>query len=111
MDVTFERAKEAKLCNSASKLRGEYGPRMAALIQERLASLVAAENLAAMKQLPGRCHELSSDLKGCLAIDLVHPMRLVFKPANVPIPTHSDGSLNWEKVTHVQVWRIGDYHD
>ena len=57
MEVTFDRAKEQKLCNSASKLKGEYGPRMSALIQERLASLVAAEDLEVMKHLPGRCHE------------------------------------------------------
>lgn len=111
MEVTFDRAKEAKLCNSASKLRGEYGPRMAALIQERLASLAAVDNLAAMRQMPGRCHELSSNLKGKLALDLLHPQRLVFKPANVPSPTLPDGSLDWEMVTHVEIWRIGDYHD
>jgi proteic killer suppression protein len=86
MDVTFARSKEQKLCNSASKLRAEYGPRQAALIQERLASLAAAENLEVMRTLPGRCHELTGDLKGYLALDLVHPSRLVFRPCDDPMP-------------------------
>lgn len=110
MEVTFARSKEHKLCNSASKLRGEYGPRMAELIQERLASLVAAESLAVLRNLPGRCHELTGDLKGYLALDLVHPNRLVFRPTEDPLPELKGGGLDWDGVHGVEVWRIGDYH-
>lgn len=110
MDVTFARAKEMKVCNSAAKLRGEYGPRMAELIQERLASLAAAECLAVMRNLPGRCHALTGDLDGYLAMDLVHPDRLVFRPADNPLPLLEDGGLDWEEVRSVEIWRIGDYH-
>jgi len=110
MEVTFARSKEQKLCNSASKLKGEYGPRMAELIQERLASLAAADNLEVMRTLPGRCHELTADLKGYVAIDLVHPLRLVFRPLDDP-PVKPDGSgFDWRCVTSVEIWRIGDYH-
>jgi len=110
MEVTFERAKESKICNSASRLKGEYGPRMASLIQERLASLAAVDTLAGMRSLPGRCHELTGNLKGRLALDLVHPQRLVFQPADDPIPVLPSGGLDWDKVTKVEIWRIGDYH-
>lgn len=110
MEVTFARNKEQKLCNSASKLNGEYGPRMALLIPERLASLAAAENLAVMKTLPGRCHELASNLDGYLAIDLVHPDRLVFRPIDDPLPKLEGGGLDWRGVRRVEIWRIGDYH-
>src|SRR5258708_34937620 len=110
MEVTFARTKEQKLCNSASKLRSEYGPRMAGLIQERLASLAAADNLEVMRTLPGRCHELTGDLRGHLAIDLVQPVRLVFKPADDPLPKLEGGGLNWSGVRSVEIWRIGDYH-
>ena len=110
MEVTFARSKEQKLCNSDSKLKSEYGPRMAALIQERLVNLAAAENLEVMRVLPGRCHELTGDLQGHLAMDLVHPMRLVFRPTDDPLPQLKGGGLDWRGVRSVEVWRIGDYH-
>ena len=110
MKVTFARRKEQKLCNSASNLNGEYGPRMAALIQSRLADLAAAENLEVMRTLPGRCHPLVGDLAGYVALDLVHPDRFVFKPVDDPLPELKGGGLDWKDVRSVEVWRIGDYH-
>lgn len=111
MDVTFAKAKLQKVCNSDAKLRGEYGHRMAVVIQQRLLDLQEAETLEDFRTLPGRCHELTGDLKGCLALDLVHPKRLVFKPEHEPPPIDADGRLDWRKVTKVEVVAIGDYHN
>ena len=83
---------------------------MAELIQSRLADLVAAENLETMRTLPGRCHELTENLAGYFALDLVHPMRLIFKPVDEPLPLTKGGGLDWLEVRNVEVWRIGDYH-
>ena len=110
MDVSFESKKLQKICNSESKLRGGYGDRMAAKIQLRLLDLSAAESLAVMRTLPGRCHELRADRSGQLALDLVHPARLIFKPDHVPIPTMKGGNLNWDLVTKVIIVEIYDYH-
>jgi plasmid maintenance system killer protein len=110
MEVTFANSKLAKTCNSDKKLRGEYSSRMAELIQQRLADLAAVECLEDMRSLPGRCHELSQNLKGRLAVDLVHPDRLVFKPVEDPLPAKPDGGLDWAKVHHIEVVGIGDYH-
>ena len=111
MEVSFSTAKLAKICNSAKKLRGEYGPRMADLIQQRLAELKAADTLADMRSLPGaRCHELKGNLAGHLAVDLVHPNRMVFVPDHDPVPTKDDGGMNWDEITAVVVIGIGDYH-
>ncbi len=110
MEIWFGSARLRKLCSSDSKLRGKYGPRMAALIQQRLLDLDAAATLEEMRALPGRCHELSANLAGSLAVDLVHPDRLVFKPAHDPIPRKKDGSLDWSAVTEIEVVGIGDYH-
>ena len=110
MEITFTNARLAKLLNSETKLRGKHGPRMASLIQQRLMDLEASENLAVMKTLPGRCHELRENLKGLLAVDLVHPDRLVFKPDHDPAPQEEDGGLDWEKVTRIEIVGIGDYH-
>jgi hypothetical protein len=48
MEVSFSGAKLQKLCNSAAKLRGEYGPRMATLIQQRISELADSETLSVM---------------------------------------------------------------
>lgn len=110
MEVRFANARLHSLCNSQSKLRGEYGPRMAALIQQRLLDLSAAEPLSQMRLLPGRCHELKGNLAGRLALDLVHPKRLVFRPAHDPVPKKPDGGLDWNSVTEIEIVGIGDYH-
>jgi len=111
MEVTFANNRLHKLCNSASKLRGRYGPTMAAIIQRRLADLEAAGSLEEMRLLPGNCHELTANLRGHLAIDLKQPDRLVFKPSNDPLPIDADGRLDWSKVTKVSIVGIGDYHN
>ena len=53
MEVSFTNSRLQKLCNSAKKLRGEYGPRMADLIQQRLAELADAETLEDMRSIIG----------------------------------------------------------
>lgn len=110
MQVTFSTGKLQKLCNSASKLRGDYGPRMAKLIQVRLTDLAGANHLGEFRNLPGRCHQLTADLRWHCALDLEHPDRLVFRPANDPLPLNDSGSLDWDKVTKVEIVAIGDYH-
>jgi plasmid maintenance system killer protein len=110
MEISFQSAKLQKLCNSQSKLVGKYGPRHAAVIQRRLLDLEAAETLEVMTTLPGRCHELVGNLAGCLAVDLVHPDRLVFAVANDPRPVNESGALEWQKVTAIEVVGIGNYH-
>jgi plasmid maintenance system killer protein len=111
MEVSFSNGKLQKLCNSASKLRGKYGPRMAELIQQRLAELSDAETLEELRLVVGpRCHELTQNLKGLLAVDLVHPDRLAFRPTDSPLPKKADGGLDWPRVAHIEVVGIGDYH-
>lgn len=111
MEVTFAKPKLAKLCNSGAKLRGKYGPRMAALIQQRLFELSDAEVLDDLRHITGaRCHELRGNLVGLLAVDLVHPFRLIFGVADDPRPAKDDGGLDWTQVRCVEVVDVADYH-
>jgi proteic killer suppression protein len=111
MEIRFANARLQKLCNSDKKLRGKYGPRMADLIQQRLMELRDSENLAILATLPGpRCHELKGNLAGHLAVDLVHPDRMVFQPDHDPLPAKDDGGLDWQQVTRIEIVGIGDYH-
>ncbi len=80
---------------------------MAEKIQQRFAELQAAENLADMRGLPGaRCYELT----GNLAVDLVHPDRMIFSADHDPRPELPDGGLDWQGVTKIVIEGIGDYH-
>ncbi len=111
MNVYFRTRKLGRACASEKKMRGEYGPKMAKKIQLRLAQFKAADNLNDLAKIPGtRCHELKGDRTGQLAVDLVHPQRMVFVPADVPIPKKEDGGLDWSNVTEIEVIEIGDYH-
>lgn len=87
------------------------GQREGDLLGRRLDDLHAATMLEDMRNLPGRCHELTGDRKGQLAIDLVHPHRLIFEVANEPIPRKTDKGLDWKKVTAIRIIEIAkDYH-
>lgn len=111
MEINFTSGKLAKQCNSEKKLRADFGSRMAEKIMQRLIELDAAETLEAMRSLPkARCHELTGGLKGYLAVDLVHPYRLIFEPDHDPIPTMENGGLDWSGVTAIIVFAIDDYH-
>jgi toxin HigB-1 len=110
MEISFATSKLAKICNSDTKLQGAYGPRLARVIKRRLMDLHAAETLESMRIVPGRCHQLTGDLEGLFAVDLVHPDRLVFKPDHDPVPQLGGGGVDWSKVTKIEVAGIGDYH-
>ena len=79
-------------------------------IQQRLKDLRAAETLADMRLMPGRCHELRENLAGHLSLDLDHPYRLLFRPAEDTEPSPG-GGLDWSKVTSVAVASVTDTHE
>ncbi len=99
MDIIYDNSKIRKKCQKA---RGR--------LKRRLDDLRAAENLRVMMTLAGNCHPLVANRKGQWAIYLEHPQRLVFKPANDPLPDLGDGRLDLEKVTAVRLLSIEDYH-
>ena len=111
MEIRFHSRKVQKLCNSEKEMRKKIGPRVAEKLKQRLSELNAAVTLEHMKRIPAaRCHELGQDRKGQLAVDLVHPMRLIFEPDHNPIPRKADGGLDWTKVTAIVIREVVDYH-
>lgn len=92
-------------------MRARFGKPLAERLQQRLAELKAAETLEDIRRLPSaRCHELSQNRQGQLAVDVVHPKRLIFKPDHNPVPWKPDGGLDWSRVTRIRVIEIIDYH-
>lgn len=110
MDLSFATSKLQKLCESERALTRAHGKARARRIKARLADLIAAASLEEMRQLPGRCHELSGDRQGQLAIELPDGKRLIIAPAADPPPTREDAGLDWPAVNAIQVIEITDYH-
>ena len=89
----------------------KHGPIRAKKIRQRLDDLRAAQVLEDLRHAPGRCHELKGDRAWQLSLDLDHPYRLIFEPANNPIPTKEDGGLDWTGVTAVIIIGVEDTHE
>lgn len=111
MIILFEDPDFRDECNNDKLLKRRQGDLRARKIRQRLDNLRAANNLSAMKSLPGRCHELKGDHHGLLSLDLDHPWRLIFEPADAPPALKGDGGMDWENVRAVKILRIEDTHD
>lgn len=109
MDISFGSARLARLLASDRDLTRRYGAIGARKVRTRLIQIEAADTLADMRLMPGRCHELKGDRRGGLAVEVHGGLRLVFKPAD-PVPQRDDGGLAWDRVEAVIVLEVVDYH-
>jgi plasmid maintenance system killer protein len=97
--IFFGNAKIKKKCKRAS-----------GRLKRRLDDLLDADNMEVAMTLPGRCHALKENRSGQFAIDLDHPMRLIFEPANDPLPRTKDGHWELKKITVIRLLEVEDYH-
>lgn len=111
MIIIFQNPKFQNECNNQKILKKKYGDIPAKRIRQRLDDLKAAPDLETMKALPGRCHELKGDRQGQLSLDLVHPLRLIFVPADTPPAKKDDGGIDWLNVHVVKILGIEDTHE
>ncbi len=111
MEITFKNKKFEKICNSEKESVKAYGRNCARRLGARLDDLMAAANLGVLRALPGRCHELKGDRKGQLSLDLEHPLRLIFEPANSDMKLKEDGGLDWNSVNAIKILGVEDTHD
>ena len=112
MDIQFKTGRLAKACNNRREREKEWGERRAKILGRRLDDLRATETLEDMRQMPGDCHVYKSRTDGTLTLDLDGGWRLFFKPCNEPLPLLADGkSLDWTKVTTIEITDVRDPHD
>jgi plasmid maintenance system killer protein len=111
MVIRFATSKMARACSTDRLMRTQWGDPIARKLQQRLTELEVFDSLADATSLPAiRCHEMTGDRKGQIAVDLVHPHRLLFRPDHDPLPAKPDGGLDWTQVTAVVVIEVVDYH-
>ncbi len=110
MEITYQTNKIEKNLTDYTELSKAYGTK-AKNIKARLEDLLTAENLETLRWLPAmKCHELTGNRKGELSIYVSGNYRLVFEPANEPVPRKDDGGLDWSKITKIKILSIEDYH-
>jgi toxin HigB-1 len=109
MEITFSDSKLQKLCEQQAIAQKKLGKDCARKLRSRLSDLEAATSVQDL--VAGRPHPLKGDRLGQFALDLQGGKRLVFEPANDPIPYQEDGSIHWAQVTDVRIVFVGDYHD
>ncbi len=109
MDILFKTEELRRWCAIEKEAKKEFGAHSAKKLRARLKDIAAAGRVTDL--VAGRPHPLKGDRLGQLALDLHGADRLVFEPANVPVPLTSDGATDWSHVTSVRVVFIGDYHD
>lgn len=88
-----------------------FGTPCAVKLRRRLAVLEAVASLADVpKQRPERCHALKADRQGQFAVDVEHPFRLVFEPADLAEGTTDAGSIDETRVKAIRILAVEDYH-
>lgn len=109
MEILFKDKRLRELCEKqavATKKLGDIGARK---LRARLSEISAASRVSDL--IAGNPHPLKGDRAGQFTLDLAGGWRLVFKPANDPVPRRDDASIDWSAVTIVCIEFIGDYHD
>jgi proteic killer suppression protein len=95
MEICFRAKKLQRICSEAKEMRKLYGMKGSEKLQQRLMELRAADALSDMSHLPPmRCHELTGNRAGQFSVDLEQPLRLLFVPANDPVPLCGDGGID-----------------
>lgn len=111
MDIRFTNSKLQKVLCSEKEIIRQYGQKNGRKIKNRMAVLRSAPTLAQVPTSPPfRCHLLRDDLRGCFAVVIEHPFRLIFRPANNPVPKKDDGGIDLAAVTAIEILDVRDYH-
>ena len=109
--IIYITSKLRKVCNEKKKAVRDLGQEMADLLHLRLEQLRGFNYLAEVPHTrPLRRHMLGGNRKGQFSVDLVHPFRLIFIPANDPIPLKTDGGYDLTRITEIEIIEIGDTH-
>jgi proteic killer suppression protein len=111
MIVYFKDKKLMRSFDDERECLKQYGKDNSRKIQTRYAELLAADNLEVIPHVPpARLHELSGNRRGQFSVTIKEPFRIIFVPANNPIPLTTDGGIDKRKITEILIIEVVDYH-
>ncbi len=110
MDIIFADKNLKKYADNINLSVRKLGAKRAGLFHQRLEDMAASDSFADLEHLPGRFHSLTQNRKGQWACDLDHPYRLIFEPAEEPLPRDKQGNLMLTEIKIVEIIEIKDYH-
>lgn len=110
MVITFRNSKLRKLCNSLSDARRKLGDECGKRLFQRLDEIRDSDNLMIFLKVHTRCHQLKGKKSNQWSADLKHPLRLIFKIADEPMPRIEAGGIDLAKVSTVKIWSVEDTH-
>jgi len=109
--INFKSKKLEKQLCIPKEMQKAFGQR-ARKVNQRMKELKAADNLAVMRTIPAaKCHELTQNRKGQLAVTVSGNYRLIFYPDHDPVPSKEDGGMEWNSITIIEIIEIEDYHN
>jgi len=110
MYITYRSNKLKKHCLEFKEAQKAFGINAKKLMQ-RISEIQAAPTLDDLNKLPPtRCHPLEGNREGQFAVDLKHPMRLIFEPVGIKEEIYPNGILDLTKVVEIKIIEIEDYH-
>lgn len=93
-------------------LRKVYkNPKLIKMLKRRMAFLESVAILEDCREKSGKFKELKGNRYGQLSCRLDGGYRLIFEPADEPIPRKADGGLDWKNIKAIRILSVEDYHD
>ena len=109
MEIVFATTDLQEVCENEKKMKKKFGCIQSLKLKTRLAELRAAKCVGEL--VTGHPHPLDYKRSGQFSVSLWKGWRLIFESGNNPILRTSDNSVDWHKVTIVNIFSIEDYHD
>lgn len=111
MDLSFASRKLKKQMEDDKVMQRTFGKDRAKPLRLRLRTLTQASTLADVPSgPPDRCHLLTGDRAGQVAVTVKENWRLIFVPDHDPVPVKSDGGFDLVAITAICIIEVIDYH-
>ncbi|MFB6318510.1 type II toxin-antitoxin system RelE/ParE family toxin [Saccharicrinis sp. FJH54] len=110
MIIIFADRNLRKYANDNKLAIKKMGQKRAKLFQRRLEDMSDSESFADLEYLPGRFHQLTHNRQDHWSCDLDHPYRLIFKPAEDPIPKDNAGKQILIEIKSLEIIEVINYH-
>jgi proteic killer suppression protein len=104
VDLSFATESLRTVCETEERAANEFGADVAKVLQARISDLEAASS---PDVLPAGRPRLYGDSGDHMAVDLAAGRFLVFRANHKKRPVLADGSINWSKVSRIQIVTIG----